>query len=99
MRRKQAGECANAGSSAQNMGTAAVELQQALAQRAARSLPGRTTAQVVARGAGWTVSDVICTSGPSDRAFEEQHTGFSIAVVLAGTFQYRSTAGQDVMTP
>src|ERR1700756_1383033 len=69
----------------------AVELKEAVAQRAAcghasepmrsRSLAGR---------AGWTVEDLICTCGPRDRVFEEQHSRFSVALVLAGTFQYRA---------
>jgi AraC-like DNA-binding protein len=54
---------------------------------------------VLARGEGWSVADVVCTSGPADRVFEEQHTWYSIAVVLAGTFQYRSRAGHALMTP
>jgi AraC-like DNA-binding protein len=54
---------------------------------------------VLAQGDGWTVSDVVCTSGPDDRPFEERHSHFSIAIVAAGTFQYRSTAGREVMTP
>jgi AraC-like DNA-binding protein len=42
---------------------------------------------------------VICTSGPHDRPFEEQHDGVSIAVVVAGSFQYRSPLGMDMLTP
>jgi len=45
------------------------------------------------------VSDVVCTSGPADRPFEEQHAGVSIAVVVAGSFQYRSATGRGMMTP
>jgi AraC-like DNA-binding protein len=49
------------------------------------------------------VSDVICTSGPQDRAFEEQHTKVSVALVVAGSFQYRSQNGSgrrgELMTP
>ena len=56
-------------------------------------------ARVLARGDGWTVSHVICTSGPQDRPFEEQHSQTSIAIVLAGTFQYRSSTGCELMTP
>src|ERR671913_1639310 len=37
--------------------------------------------------------------GPEDRVFEEQHTWYSIAIVLTGTFQYRSRAGHTLMTP
>jgi AraC family transcriptional regulator len=55
--------------------------------------------RILARGDGWTVSDVVCTSGPRDRRFEEQHTASTIAIVVAGSFQYRSPAGREVMTP
>ena len=58
--------------------------------------PGR---EVLARGDGWEVSDVLCTLGPQDRPFEERHSGVSIAAVVAGTFQYRSSAGRELMTP
>ncbi|MGA7926700.1 MAG: AraC family ligand binding domain-containing protein [Candidatus Sulfotelmatobacter sp.] len=61
--------------------------------------PGHTSAHMLAQGGGWTASDVICTSGPQDRPFEERHSGFSIAIVAAGSFQYRAAAGQELMTP
>jgi AraC-type DNA-binding domain-containing proteins len=81
----------------------ALELQSALAQRAATGAAGSTTPRRIAAGRGWTVSDVICTSGPQDRAFEEQHSKVSIAVVLAGSFQYRAQTGSgahdELMTP
>jgi AraC family transcriptional regulator len=57
------------------------------------------TSRRLAQGNGWSVSDVICTSGPADEPFEERHTRVSIAVVLAGTFQYRTTSGSALMTP
>ncbi|HTR39701.1 MAG TPA: AraC family transcriptional regulator [Bryobacteraceae bacterium] len=63
---------------------------------ATETSPGR---EVLARGAGWEVSDVRCTLGPRDRPFEEQHSGVSIAAVVAGTFQYRSSIGRELMTP
>jgi len=66
----------------------AVELERALASRAANGAPGRATARRLGCGDGWTVSDVICTSGPQDRPFEERRTGVSIAIVAAGSFQY-----------
>jgi AraC-like DNA-binding protein len=53
----------------------------------------------LAAGDHWSVDDVICTSGPSDRPFEEQHIGISIAMVVAGSFQYRSPNGSGMMTP
>jgi AraC family transcriptional regulator len=45
------------------------------------------------------VRDVLCTSGPHDPVFEERHSMVSIAIVVAGSFQYRSTAGCELMTP
>jgi AraC family transcriptional regulator len=77
----------------------AVELEQALARRAQNGGQGSPTFHILAQGDGWTVEDVICTSGPSDRAFEEQHSRISIAIVAAGTFQYRSTTGRELMVP
>ena len=29
--------------------------------------------RILASGSGWRVADVICTAGPDDAAFEEQH--------------------------
>jgi AraC-like DNA-binding protein len=57
------------------------------------------TSHFLASGAGWRVDDVICTSGPGDRTFEEQHDGVCIAAVTRGTFQYRSTQGSALLTP
>jgi AraC family transcriptional regulator len=51
----------------------------------------------------WIVEDVICTCGPQDQPFEEQHSTVSIAVVVSGSFQYRADsrmgAGSELMTP
>jgi AraC family transcriptional regulator len=57
------------------------------------------TSRVLAKGDGWGVADVVCISGPGDRPFEERHTSSSIAIVTAGTFQYRAAAGRVLMTP
>jgi AraC-like DNA-binding protein len=54
---------------------------------------------MLATGARWSVEDVVCTCTPDDRPFEEQHAGVAIAIVVAGTFQYRSPAGRALMTP
>ncbi len=84
------------------MANIAIGLDEALKARAIEGGPGRATAQLLARGDGWTVEDVVCTSGPDDRPFEEQHARVSIAIVLAGTFQYRAAgagAGREMMTP
>lgn len=61
--------------------------------------PGQITRRSVAQGDGWRVEDVVCTAGPDDRPYEERHSGVTIAMVVAGTFQYRSSAGRDLMTP
>src|SRR5437773_9524105 len=61
--------------------------------------PGRISGHELARANGWRVEDVVCTSGPADRPFEELHSWVSIALVVAGTFQYRSPAGRALMTP
>ena len=42
---------------------------------------------------------MVCTAGPRDPRFEEQHAIPTIAIVLSGSFQYRSTSGRAVMTP
>lgn len=73
-----------------------------MAKIAVTSSPPRergTHARVIATGAGWSVSEVVCTLGPRDRPFEEQHSGVSIAMVAAGTFVYRGPAGRELMTP
>jgi AraC family transcriptional regulator len=53
----------------------------------------------VAHGQGWRVTDIVCSAGPRDPRFEEQHTCATIAIVVAGSFQYRTAAGRAVMTP
>jgi len=45
------------------------------------------------------VGDVVCTSGPQDRPFEERHADVSIAAVTEGTFQYRTRQGSALMVP
>ncbi|HEY4171636.1 MAG TPA: AraC family transcriptional regulator [Rhodopila sp.] len=57
------------------------------------------TTHFLASGPGWRADDVICTSGPGDKAFEEQHDGVCVAAVTRGTFQYRSTQGAALLTP
>jgi AraC-like DNA-binding protein len=76
----------------------ALALEDALARRKEDGTPGRTTPRIIACGDGWTVADVVCTSGPQDRPFEERHTHYTIAIVLAGSFQYRSARGRGLMT-
>ena len=81
------------------LGKIAADLRKALAVRAAHGTPGRAVSARLAADEHWSVDDVICTSGPSDRPFEEQHTGISVAMVVAGSFQYRSPNGSGMLTP
>ena len=81
------------------LGKIAGDLDRALAHRRVSGAPGEAVGRSLAKGEGWEVSDVLCTSGPRDRAFEEAHTGVSIAIVIAGSFEYRSTRGRHLMTP
>ena len=62
---------------------------------AARTPSSRTLAQ----GPDWAVWEVNCTLGPRDRPFEERHEFMSIAAVLRGTFQYRSSHGSELLYP
>ena len=57
------------------------------------------TAHILASGPGWRVSDIVCTAGPNDRAFEEEHPQHCIAIVRSGSFRYRSTQGSAVLAP
>jgi len=60
---------------------------------------GKIAAKILASGEGWEAADVVCTAGPRDRPYEELHTGWSIAVVVQGSFQYHSSCGDAVMSP
>jgi AraC-like DNA-binding protein len=50
-------------------------------------------------GDGWSVREVVCAAGPSDRAFEERHADFSISAVIEGVFTYRSDLGRALLYP
>ena len=81
------------------MAKIAIELNHALARRRECGTPGCAAPRLIASGDGWSVADVMCTSGPDDLPFEEQHSRYAIAIVLAGSFQYRSSKGGGLMTP
>ena len=86
------------------MAKIAVDHQQAGARPAVGgSATSEPVHRVLARGAEWSVRDIICSSGPQDHPFEEQHSQVSIAIVVAGTFQYRTGNGSgrvgELMTP
>ena len=50
-------------------------------------------------GDGWSVHEVVCRAGPSDKPFEERHDGFSVSAVVEGSFTYRSDAGYWLLYP
>ena len=75
------------------------KLRSDLRDAPASESPVRIRSRALASGAGWAVSDVVCTAGPHDQPFEEQHSRTSIAIVLNGTFQYRTATGRELMTP
>jgi AraC family transcriptional regulator len=60
---------------------------------------GETVGHRLMNRGGLRILDVVCTSGPHDAPFEEAHSVTSIAVVLSGTFSYRSDRGRALMTP
>jgi AraC family transcriptional regulator len=75
----------------------AAELERALASRHQNGAPAAMTSRVLARGDDWSVEDLVCTAGPHDKSCEEQHARICIAVVLAGTFQYRASGDRPAM--
>lgn len=81
------------------MAKIAVEFESMATRRGSISAAGRLDRRVLARGDGWSVTDVICVAGPHDRPFEERHSDVCIAMVLEGSFQYGSSAGRELMTP
>ena len=81
------------------MNRVAAQVEQAVQRRRALKEPGNTTGHVLARGASWSVADVLCTRGPEDRPFEERHAGISISMVVAGTFDYRCANRRELLTP
>jgi AraC family transcriptional regulator len=77
----------------------AAELHRALEERAVNGAAGQLRSRILAQADEWTVEDVVCTSGPRDRCFEERHTCFRVVIVCAGSFQYCSSRGRELMTP
>ena len=55
--------------------------------------------QVLASGSGWRVVDVAYSSDSETRPFEDRHDLVTIAAVVAGSFQYRSTHGAEMLAP
>jgi AraC-like DNA-binding protein len=74
-------------------------LQQALARREREGARGGVASHALAEGAGWNIADLLCTFGPHDPSFEERHDGVCIAMVVAGSFDYRAAPGRELLTP
>lgn len=83
------------------MAKIADDVARAVARRRTHGGPGRVEARTLASGDGWRVDDVVCSNGPEDRPFDEQHGRVTIAIVTSGTFQYRGSHsnGREMMTP
>jgi AraC family transcriptional regulator len=73
-----------------------VQSEETRAPRLADAGPDKRS---LAAGDGWSVHEVVCRAGPSDRPFEERHEGFSVSAVVEGAFTYRSDAGQGLLYP
>ncbi len=68
-------------------------------RKAQNGAPGSAEASLVAAGEGWRVVDIVCTSGPGDRPFEERFLASSISLVMSGTFVCRTNHGSSLMSP
>jgi AraC family transcriptional regulator len=77
----------------------AAAVERAVARRARDGSPGAADPRPLAQGDGWSAADVLCTFGPHDRPIPEEHATVNIAIVAAGTFQYRSGGESAFMTP
>jgi AraC family transcriptional regulator len=74
-------------------------LQLALDAKRKSGGAGSAHGRKLANGPGWSVVDVICTSGPTDRTFEERDSVYSVSLVLAGSFTHRSAYGRALLIP
>ena len=70
----------------------------ALALKTRMDQAGAVTGRALAAGEGWRAMDYVCTCGPRDRAFEEQHALASVSLVLSGTFVCRSRHGESLLS-
>ena len=72
---------------------------QSHATQGAKSADEGLAKRTLTTGDGWSVREVVCNAGPSDRPFEERHEGFSVSAVIEGSFTYRSAAGRGLLYP
>lgn len=71
----------------------------AVEARRRAGVAGGADARTLAAGDGWRVTDLVCTCGVRDPVADETHDTVAIALVLAGGFRYRSTAGGADLSP
>lgn len=69
----------------------------AVADRRRAGTGGSVSRRTLACGAGWRIVDVMCTCDAHDRAGEEQHSHYSLGMVLGGAFHYRGRYGSAVL--
>jgi AraC-like DNA-binding protein len=63
-------------------------------------IPGHAPRETeIASAAGFRLTEVRCTAGPEDRAYEEQHSHLCVALVKNGSFSYRTPRGSCVLRP
>jgi AraC family transcriptional regulator len=64
------------------------------------SAPAATPiSRAIAAGRGFSIHEYLCRAGPADRPFEEQHSRFTIAAVVSGSFVYKSERGKGLLYP
>jgi AraC family transcriptional regulator len=69
----------------------------AVARRRQTGTGGSVSRRTLVSGDGWRIVDVVCTCDADDRSGEEQHSHYSMAMVLAGAFHYRGPRGSALL--
>jgi AraC family transcriptional regulator len=54
---------------------------------------------MISKGDDWSIAEYRCHAGPRDKAFEETHKQFTVAVVVEGSFNYRTGADRTLLYP
>lgn len=81
-----------------DMATAAL-IERAVAKRRTTASDATIDGRTIASGAGWRILDVVCTCGSHDIVRDEQHSHYSLAMVLGGAFEYRGRGGAAHLPP
>lgn len=74
--------------------SSAEQVRRAVAERRLNGSVGEAQVRVLAAGEGWRVIDAICSSDADDDVFEERHENYSMALVVAGAFEYHGAHGR-----